>query len=434
MFFRSGWIFVLVAAGAGCSSGDCLRGNCARGELCFEGSCTPAEEVECESDVDCNEEFSAALAYQCVSGFCKITVPVTVVPDSGVREGRDGGSMSFEGRDGGTVSPPDTGPQRDAAEVTDGEAVDAGPRDATPSVDAAPDSGTEDGGLVGPGSFEPGEMFVAGTLQEGAAGRDVICNVLSPNRVSAGFSSSLLSAKIRQTDGALLYISETFSPRTQVLRQFAPDPLLRDEDLRWVYPSSPEANDSAVSTPECPSDVNKFFLHPLTGDAIYGCSGAATLYGPTGPIASCPDSFDNVVDVGADSILCGRSVIDAAGTARPMTSTPSWFVTRPKPGGGFWGVRNNSDLFERWTITATGGVSLDGTYAPVPTGYYAINADVPRWGNIDSGGRFYRWVGNRAAVGTDSIARFESDFSTVSIVYDESTDPICKLHAFNFLR
>ena len=64
---------------------------------------------------------------------------------------------------------------------------------------------------------------------------------------------------------------------------------------------------------------------------------------------------------------------------------------------------------------------------------YAVNGDVPAWGNLDRNGNFYRWVADPEDVGLqDSIARMSGDFTTTEVVFDD-TQTTCKLHAFSFI-
>ncbi|MBI4816700.1 MAG: hypothetical protein HY791_10605 [Deltaproteobacteria bacterium] len=86
-------------------SDECLLGNCPRGELCFEGTCTPAEEVACADDFDCNDRSESKGAYECVAEVCRLTQPIAEPRDGGEREGRDGGVASAG--DGGVVPPLD---------------------------------------------------------------------------------------------------------------------------------------------------------------------------------------------------------------------------------------------------------------------------------------------------------------------------------------
>ncbi|MBI4817113.1 MAG: hypothetical protein HY791_12700 [Deltaproteobacteria bacterium] len=400
--FLHRWLAPSLAAGLlwGCTKDECVStDDCSAEKVCHRSACVfgPLDGLECLDDVDCGGVLrESEREYDCAGTRCRLRPPVGTTGDGGVR--------------------PDSGIPRADAGVTDSGVSDAG---------TDPTSG----------AFGRDEMFLVGTLQEGTGGVDLICNVLTPNTVFAGFESSLLSAKLRQTDGALLYVSEPML-NERTVRQFVRDPLLRDMNLDWVYPQNPEANDGIIATDQCQNSISQFFVHPSTGEVIYSCASAtSTYYDSGGVFPTCADAFESVTEIGENSVLCRDNVLDSAGVEHLITPNPGWFVARPKPGGGFWGVLKNSSSgsFERWTITASGAASLDGSYAAIPPGYNPINADIPRWGNIDRLGRFYRWVGG-ASGGDDFIARFEADFTTSSIVYDESQDPICKLHSFTFLR
>jgi hypothetical protein len=65
-------------------------------------------------------------------------------------------------------------------------------------------------------------------------------------------------------------------------------------------------------------------------------------------------------------------------------------------------------------------------------GYGMVNATVLRWANLDGAGNFYRWAYAENSSG-DKIMRFDADGSPPRVVYDEDTDPICKLHAFTLI-
>lgn len=278
---------------------------------------------------------------------------------------------------------------------------------------------------LGPDVFDPSRMYVLGTISEGSGDLDVFCDVMNPEPPSMGFppfASGVMS--VRPTDCRLLYAYEG------AVREF------RHDTTSNLYPTAPLDNDIVVPTPGC-TEAWTFEIDPVSGAMVHGCDGV-WFDAQGNPFEACGELDELLALDGHGAKFCGDFVVDGNGVSHPIElPSPGYdelFVVRAKPGGGFWGVRNvEGETFERWTVASDGTATLDGTYAPLPPGTYAVNADVPDWGNLDRSGNFYRWVREPEGEGlADSIARMSGDFTTSEIVFDD-TRSTCKLHAFSFV-
>jgi hypothetical protein len=319
-----------------------------------------------------------------------------------------------------------------------GASTGAGGGDTTTDTSAGTTTGTTTTdttstttGTTGPGAgvFDADRMYVIGTLQEGAGGLDVFCDVLDPEHPSGGFPSSWApapaavqrNAYVRPIDGRLVYLAKG------VVYAFEPDAL---GSSPAQYPKQPLANDAVVPTPGC-AGVTAF--HVLTADnsVVYTCGeGWFDDVGVAFPTCPEPGGPLRIDDYGAQ--LCEGSVLDPAGKSHARAPSPPFVSVRAKADGGFWGVAvGDTGLFERWSIDHDGATTLDGTYAPLPDGLTKVNADVPGWVSLDAIGNLYRWAEADALV--DVVVRFSADFQGAEIVYDEATKPACKLHGFNFV-
>jgi hypothetical protein len=147
----------------------------------------------------------------------------------------------------------------------------------------------------------------------------------------------------------------------------------------------------------------------------------------------CPDAYEYPSAISVEgTLLCNTSVIAPNGTRTNFSTLGGYFVARPKPNGGFWAVTNSGGSYERWSIDIDGTTSKDGTYLNAE-GWKGINVDGVSWSSIDGSGRFYRWATQTNASVDTTVVRFENDFVTTTVVYDESKKPICRLFQFSFI-
>ena len=201
---------------------------------------------------------------------------------------------------------------------------------------------------------------------------------------------------------------------------------------RWS-PRPRVEDDPVVETPPCDDDRIEAFILDSEGVPAYRCrpDNEPTWYRDGEPLPSCPDEkYPRRIAVNS-AILCDQSVIDPEGTTHEIRDPVDAFVHRVRPEGGFWGVVERDQEYERWRTDDDGTTTLEGVYAAPPDGWRRSNADVPGWANIDGHGAFYRWGAFDSI--DDTIVRFHEDFQSAEVIYDEADDPLCKLHGSNFL-
>lgn len=278
---------------------------------------------------------------------------------------------------------------------------------------------------IGQSVFDPNRVYLFGTLEEGVAGRDVVCDLATPNLLTAGFEATSSGVLIR-ADGALLY--RIFRQNRGELHRFVADRLTYDsEGDRWEYPANPIANDPLVATPGC-TDVALAFAHPLTGELTVYCGsrGGSWLQPDGRPLDNCSTFGEpNLAAIGVDgSVLCIDTLRDASGVGHRLSERlDRLLAARARPEGGFWVVMPTQEAgLERWVVEGEGTVRFDLAYPAVPPPYrltYGLQ--------LDGAGNLYVAVSSTETIGEESVMRFDGSSPPV-IVYSEATDPSCKMH------
>jgi hypothetical protein len=405
-----------------CKKSSCVaNGDCPSFNQCCGGACIGIDEacVECGIDSDCAGHDQVCRANRCVA----------------------------------RVVNADAGPASDAMSPLDGAAQDAvdmdqGTQDAIASPDVGVDGGASDA-IASGGMFNPYEMYFLGEVKK-FPGNDLMCDVRTPNLGAAGFSVFTSDWKIRPSDGVIIYIDGVLGGST--LRQFVPDLTYDSTNPDAGYPVNPVSNDPIVPTPACHtvgSTIAQFFIHPGDSSIIYRCqtndkhwfdsSGAGRyLCDPNNAFAGSPLAIAE--DGSSFCAFFQDATIWSGTTAMKVTPKVNFFVVRPRSGGGFWAVTHppadagaNAGRYERWYIDTLGTAAYDGVYAAYPSGFQPSGGDNPEVGNLDDSGRFYRWGTVNSSTTSNVIARFEADFSGASIIYDSSTNPICKPDGLNLI-
>lgn len=352
-------------------------------------------------------------------------------------ESYDGGSdreaTDAEPADASAVSP--IADAADSSPMVHDTGTDA--TDMPSDPDAEVDAGTSplsDGQCVprnpNPSVFDPDCIYLVGTLHEGLAGYDVLGVIGDPTAVWAGFELWDSSrAKIRPTDGALLY-TELTGP----LRTFVADPItIVAPGLPQPYPAMPFDNDPATLAPKCApgAAVALGGVFPDDGRAMYGCYVDAF---NTGAFLDDPAATQVTLPFGMIALGPGRTVlgITTAGLAvgplgGPASANTSLHLdvqaARYAGGGAFWvyGLRPEGQLdhAEEWRIEADGSTTRLGEMA-LPTDGYAV----PMTPAIGPDGDVYAIVTPKSFV--DAVVRyhFAGGGVTEQLVYEESQGPV----------
>jgi hypothetical protein len=289
--------------------------------------------------------------------------------------------------------------------------------------------------------LNPGDVYLDGTLQEGACYLDALTHWSDPNSACTGFDCYFdgRGAVIRPTDGRMLYMN-TFE---NVLREFHADSC--PMPAMSAYPSTPLANDSVIPTPMCSMDagtsnagVAGFVVSP-EGDVYYHCSGsgatvwydlaAKAVYDESNGYALQKIARGRMALVGSSSseklanLTTGVLTDVAAPPSSPPLTTGSILAIRARDPAGFWvavssGTSGDPDL---WEIHPDGTSAKIGSYPPIPTGQSAASSAA-----LDGCGALLQ-ISRGPMTLEDTIVRRQVQGSS-QVVYDEATTPLVKIH------
>ncbi len=279
--------------------------------------------------------------------------------------------------------------------------------------------------------LNPGDVYLDGTLSEGACYLDALTHWSYPYRACTGFDCSFdgSSAVIRPTDGRLLYIN-TFENK---LREFHEDVCVGA--MINNYPTMPLANDKVIPTPMCDPDstfLSLSFRVSPEGDIYYSCS--QTWYDLTGATVF-HDGVDRLQNVGRNRVaLVGQSTFRLVdlGTGALTELVPqlpvssSLLAVRARDEGGFWiAVRLSSGPsdVDLWQVNPDGTAARFGSFPPIPATVTSAGAAA-----IDGCGALIQ-MGEGRMVFEDLIMRREMGGAS-AVVYDEAMmpAPLVKIH------
>lgn len=277
-----------------------------------------------------------------------------------------------------------------------------------------------DGGALRGDVFDPNEVYVVGTLQEGACGRDVVAHWSSMDDAVAGFSCNFAGNRgaIRPGDGRLVYAD---APGIE-LREFHCDACPVDSALN--YPSPVLDNDPVLPAPACKKDGSSslFFRLGPDGEYAYQCNfNPNDWYDGSGALVFS-DEDESLIRLGHDRLaLTGSSVVELdTGTRTPISGLPAGIISaRADPSDGFRVVVNTTPL-ELWHVAPDGNADLVGTFPPLPDGHQALATA------LDGCDALYR-VTFIASTGLDAVVRQPLD-GVAEIVFTESDDSLVRIH------
>jgi hypothetical protein len=319
--------------------------------------------------------------------------------------------------------------------AADGEGASSGATGAEESG-AGAGGAAEEAGLphasLQPGVFDPREVYIWGTLQEGLCGADALTTWWDPTQIQTGFdceasSSSHVSAVDPKSRELVYRLSSTADSSMHIV-YFAPD-----GDGTGTYPSSPETNDPLVPS-TCSSEFN-FWAEPAGKGILYRCDDTCTVsachyFWQSGEELPVPPGYTPLhLGYGGRVLLQDQSyhlwIQDATGQlklvqvpAPPPILYNTWGAIRAYP-GGFWLLRMQGTQLERWSASFDGSMTRDGVYARPKTGTIALADCV-----LESTGAAYCIVSTSAGGEDDVIIRSEIGGSSYTVVYEEKENPV----------
>lgn len=316
----------------------------------------------------------------------------------------------------------------------DSDQTDSQSSDETATAGAAslgvPDAGIGEsggGGCDQPNEelFDPDHALLLGTVSPGSSGKDILCELVPDGTRSVGGSWSTTLPRTRLPIASI----HPTTCRLQYVLSGALYEFRSDGAVEAGYPADPVANDILLPSEPC-STVNRFVMHPITGDVFYPCGehwrdvAGNTLHDcPTGELVSLDQD---------GAVYCGETLVSPDGVEHAIAGVDpeALFVVRAKPGGGFWGVTSAAEFgepYSRWSIDSAGTATLDGTYAPFPEGTSPYNADGPYNSGLERAGAFLRAASTGGGT-SFVVVRLSADFSSAEVVLDEGND-ICQINS-----
>lgn len=346
------------------------------------------------------------------------------VPDADPATGAEATGDPPTSGEASEASPTSMGTSMGGGETTKGSETGGESGDATtsaPQCEPAFPPPVCDGDLLAGDTLKPHEVYLAGTLSEGACYLDALAHWSTPNDAVGGFDCYFGggdNARIRPSDGRLLY-SMTFEG---LLREFHCDacPI-----TPMMYPDTPLNNDVVLSTPACaPEDTTQMeFLVSPEGDHYYRCSQwEANWYDAAGAVVYASEDAP-LLHVGRCGLaLTKQGVLDLeSGTKTPIDGLPLGepMTVRVAPEGGFWVVMTPEQP-ELWHVAPNGVAQSIGLYPQLPPDHQAGK------GVLDGCGSLYQ-IGSGPEIFVDLILLREIGGAT-EIVYTEMMDPLVKIH------
>jgi hypothetical protein len=281
--------------------------------------------------------------------------------------------------------------------------------------------------------LDPDQVYLAGTLSEGACYRDAIAHYACPNTAVTGFDcyfdgnvsayGTSPTALIRPTDGRLVY-TNTFE---SVVREFHCDacPYVQG----GTYPDRPLENDAVVPT-DCKLAEGRasFFVSPK-GELIYYCVDVHQWRDRTHRLVYADSGTDPLIHVGYKDLGLTRTrVIDlVSGKTAPVKGLEDVridAIRTDRSVGFIIAIRPKDPMApeELWELDATGAMKLRGRYPPAPPSTREQDFQA----QLEPGGALVQFAAGMATF-EDVIIRRTIEGSS-EVVYTEARGPLVKIH------
>lgn len=275
--------------------------------------------------------------------------------------------------------------------------------------------------------FDPGEVYLLGTLSEGSCGADAIAHWATPNNAATGFDCYLDEdrAQVRPTDGRLVY-TNTFE---DLVREFHCD--ANGCPVGSGYVTNAQANDTIIATPcgsSATQEVSQFRLS-AQGLLFHTCQSSGGKWRDLTGTVIHDEMNDAVVSFGFNGWVLTQTKVLNTGThaSLPITGLPSrsWVTSRAKDNGTFWVVvaaASMSTQPELWEIGTDGSAKKVGEYPAAPPDTRAGYNN-----RLDATGALFSMGDDTTVTFQDIILRFQVGGSA-DVVYSEGDHPLVKIH------
>lgn len=133
--------------------------------------------------------------------------------------------------------------------------------------------GIDDPGVIECAEFDPGRVYLRGTLSEGASYLDALTLPTDPTNFCVGFLNYPSSPRIRPTDGRVVFDDEWDGGG---ILEFTPDAIGWNRYGYWDYPPDPYGNDALLLATPCEQGlaIGALLLSPTDGRPWYECGGS----------------------------------------------------------------------------------------------------------------------------------------------------------------
>ena len=310
-----------------------------------------------------------------------------------------------------------------AADVPSGGAgqFSGSPRDAAVPSDPVAE---EDAGPPDPDRsfFDPEQVYLFGTLSEGACYRDAVAPVEAPSDAVVGFACDANESTgwIRPTDGRLLYTDGQLQDTVVVFtcdgctKVTAGDP----------YPTDPLANDDRIELP-CPGAALRIGYQLAPNGRVYHLCNDGW-YDQDGDRIPTREAY-LIVHLGPDdTALLSNNVLDlTSGEMAPLSGLADLdpLAARALEDGYWIAIQSSAtEPTELWHVALDGTATQLGTYPPLPA-----NQSGPYGAKLDGQGRLFQMARDTTESSRDTIVRRSIDGQS-QVVYDEADDPLVKIH------
>ena len=272
------------------------------------------------------------------------------------------------------------------------------------------------------GTFDTSAVYFVGTLDTQFCGSDVIVKPDAPTDVSVGLPCFDVGFSPRN-DGKLVYLYTDGNGDSHVA-VFVPDAFVLTGST-WSLPTTPEANDTLIPTPDCDSlgGPSGFALDPETGETIHNCPGSNDWVGESGNVR-VPGAAPLSLGFGGTALAFapggGLRVFEPDGGTTVATGLPSSFeMDAARPVSDGWKVALDDGSGNRTLF------HIDFTATATSLGTYPSFDAIDLTSAIDGADALYLFGSDPADSSGQSrtIARLPLNGSSANVVYTDFNAP-----------